>query len=310
MNKLLLIVSLLATFSACNPIKKPSDSGVSKVEEESAKEPYYFREPLNVTPNLVIRSQEDLLGYWVGDFYPDNDRMLENHLEEEYSYNKINISIDSLSGDSVFGHSVVAGNRRPFNGHFKLENQVYSFTVSEPGDDKYDGVFNFRIVLTDSLVKGTWAAYGKIKIPYRTFTLKKHLFAYNPDIQLEYTYVDQTKNKKIMKDYGDDEKYLEEGMLASTTRIFEMNPSSRELTARELETLTKGDLIILRNSIYAKHGYSFKKSSLRNYFDGLDWYIPVYTDIKRFLTETEKKNIKNMLNYEKHAKEYYDVFGR
>lgn len=310
MKNLALIVFILAMFSACDPIKKPSDSSVEKVKEEATAEPYYFREPLNVTPNLIIQSSEDLLGYWVGEFLPDNERMLANHLEEAYSYNKINISIDSLAGDSVIGHSVVAGNRRPFNGHFKLENQVYSFVVSEPGDDKYDGVFNFSIAMNDSMVKGTWASYGKINIPYRTYTLKKRLFAYDPDIQLEVTYIDQTKNKKIMIDYGDDEKYLEEGMLSSTERIFELNPSTRELTARDLETLTKGDLIILRNSIYAKHGYSFKKSSLRNYFDGLDWYMPVYIDIKRFLTETEKKNIKNMLNNEKHAEEYYDVFGR
>ncbi|MFN5849409.1 MAG: YARHG domain-containing protein, partial [Chitinophagales bacterium] len=64
------------------------------------------------------------------------------------------------------------------------------------------------------------------------------------------------------------------------------------------------------NMIYARHGYSFKNRPLRVFFDAQEWYIPVHTDIKKDLTEIEKKNIQLLLKYEKNAKEYYDYFGR
>ena len=67
---------------------------------------------------------------------------------------------------------------------------------------------------------------------------------------------------------------------------------------------------MLRNSIYARHGYSFRKRQLRAYFDKQDWYIPVHANIKSDLTEIEKKNIQLLLKYEEHAEEYYDEFGR
>ena len=72
----------------------------------------------------------------------------------------------------------------------------------------------------------------------------------------------------------------------------------------------KTKLRVIRNMIYARHGYSFKNRPLRVFFDAQEWYIPVNTDIKKDLTEIEKKNIQLLLKFEKNAKEYYDYFGR
>lgn len=92
--------------------------------------------------------------------------------------------------------------------------------------------------------------------------------------------------------------------------MFKYNASTQELTIAEVSNLKKGDLFILRNAIYARHGYSFKNPQLRAYFDAQTWYIPASTDVKDLLTETEKQNISLLLRYERNAKEYYDVFGR
>jgi len=51
----------------------------------------------------------------------------------------------------------------------------------------------------------------------------------------------------------------------------------------------KEDLEIMRNEIFARHGYCFKKKHLRKQFENKDWYIPNSVDIKNDLTEIEKR---------------------
>ena len=66
-----------------------------------------------------------------------------------------------------------------------------------------------------------------------------------------------------------------------------------------------------RNSIYARHGYSFKNRKMRYFFDNyIDWYMPVNTDIRNSLTDIEKRNIELLKRYEEHAENYYDEYGR
>ena len=131
------------------------------------------------------KSDNKLIGYWVGYFEQNED------IHEERKYvsadegfywnreNKINLSIDNVSGENISGHSVVAGNNRPFKG--TLTNG--KFFVKEPGDNKYDGEFTFE--LKENELVGTWKAYKKIDIPKRKYTLEKKSFTYNPDQMLE-----------------------------------------------------------------------------------------------------------------------------
>jgi hypothetical protein len=89
------------------------------------------------------------------------------------------------------------------------------------------------------------------------------------------------------------------------------NASTHRLKKSELENLYAADLEVIRNAIYARHGYSFKNRRMRYIFDSyVDWYMPVSTDIRAELTELEKANIELLKRYEQHAEHYYDVFGR
>jgi len=72
----------------------------------------------------------------------------------------------------------------------------------------------------------------------------------------------------------------------------------------------KGDLEVIRNGIYARHGYSFQNRRNRYMFEQVDWYIPVSIDIRTELTDIEKKNIELLKRYEAYAETYYDDFGR
>lgn len=66
----------------------------------------------------------------------------------------------------------------------------------------------------------------------------------------------------------------------------------RLLTLKQLSDLSRRDLRILRNTIYARRGRPFKSAILQQYFSDMDWYDidSAYSDKK--LTETDRRNIK------------------
>jgi len=67
--------------------------------------------------------------------------------------------------------------------------------------------------------------------------------------------------------------------------------SSVELTSSDLNQYSSSELRILRNAIFAKHGYIFKSDDLKNYFAQFNWYSPRVADVNSKLSAIEKKNI-------------------
>lgn len=310
MKKIVLIVLSLIIVSCKTDIKNPNST---VTVEEGTKVENTSSEAIKKTPEKVKKNP--LIGYWVG-FFERNDG--NNYDEKAVNVgggfewnrqNKINISIDSIAKNLVFGHSVVAGNDRPFEGTIEKQGDDFHFKVKEPGDDKYDGEFNF--IISNNQLFGTWEAYKNINIKKRKYTLDKKLFTYNPDTMLDETTM-YVKWKTITQDIGNGnvEKWISSEFATATDLIYEMNASNTVLSKSDVENLKKGDLTIIRNAIYARHGYSFKSRPLRVFFDAQSWYIPVHTDIKSDFTDIEKQNIQLLLKYEKNASEYYDYFGR
>ena len=224
---------------------------------------------------------------------------------KDYVYeNRITISVDSLSGDMLYGHSVVAGNNRPFKGPYKIEGKIYKAEVTEPGDDKYDGKFVFNVDPAAGKLDGTWKANDKkLDVSERKYSLEKKKFKYEAsnnlpeDVQWAALY---EKNPKFP-----------DKIESLTGDVTKLNGSVKELTKKDVENLYKGDLEIIRNAIYARHGYSFKTRRVRFIFDQyVPWYMPISTDVRIELTEIEKKNIDLIKRYEEHAEKYYDEYGR
>ena len=191
--------------------------------------------------------------------------------------NKINLIITKLDEKNIAGHTVVSGNDRPFSGIITQDDALYLVKAAEPGTDTYDGKFDFAISLKagyDTITAtGNWVANNK-KYGKKTFTLKKTNFAYNPKL----------------------------GMYPQA--------STRKLTAEDVENQTKLDLTIMRNEIYARHGYCFKNKEMRTYFDNEIWYMPMNVDIRNELSPIEKENEALIKKYEKYAQNYYDDYGR
>ncbi|MFN9321936.1 MAG: YARHG domain-containing protein [Chitinophagales bacterium] len=327
------ITFLLFCFSCNHLIKneeaKVEDEVLNNTLEENKNNTSITEKPLNIKP---INKAGDIIGNWVGwfrkkensekDYYEDKRDI---HAGEGFGWgreNKICLVIEKIEGDNVSGHSVVAGNQRVFKGKISESDTSFLIIANEPGDNKYDGTFNFYANKGDFSINGKWKAFKKIEIQEREYKLSRKNFIYNSAQQLSKEsykrYIDWEKGEKEYKkpknltEEEGEEFFREtsEEFVSATEKIYEINASTAELTKADVENLTKGDLLIIRNMIYARHGYSFKNRPLRVFFDAQEWYIPVHTDIKKDLTEIEKKNIQLLLKYEKNAKEYYDYFGR
>lgn len=299
MNKWILLVAIL-WLQACGGAEQASTT--SSTEEQVMEETAIPKEEYLEEESSIPEEQETppYLGYYVGYF----EGVDMNFDKDPVPYNKITISIDSLVDQTLFGHSVVAGNQRPFTGPYELAGDSIVVEANEPGDDRYDGVFSFTIHIPEEKVKGTWKANNKrLAVSSRQYDLAKRTFAYKANLELPEEVSWSNLYEKHPR-YEDKEESLTEDVL-------KFNASAVELKKEDIENMYQGDLEVIRNAIYARHGYSFKNRKMRFIFDhGVEWYMPVSTDIRSQLTSLEKKNIALLKRYEQHAERYYDVFGR
>jgi len=74
--------------------------------------------------------------------------------------------------------------------------------------------------------------------------------------------------------------------------------SQRLLTSSELNGMSKHDLKIMRNEIFARHGYIFKTSEMKSYFSSQSWYHGRYEDVSSMLSDIEHKNVALIKSYE------------
>lgn len=74
--------------------------------------------------------------------------------------------------------------------------------------------------------------------------------------------------------------------------------STRKLTYSDISSLSKAQLRILRNEIYARHGYIFKSADLKSHFSKFSWYKPLYGDVTSKMSAIEKYNAAFIKKYE------------
>ena len=102
---------------------------------------------------------------------------------------------------------------------------------------------------------------------------------------------------KNMNPYSGNEyqEYLKEVAESANTNYDWL--STREVTAKDLENKTPEQLKIMRNWIYARHGYIFKTPELSDYFSQFPWYKPT-TTVAPNLTKLEQANVAMIKSYE------------
>ena len=81
------------------------------------------------------------------------------------------------------------------------------------------------------------------------------------------------------------------------------NSGTRLLTQSDISGLSKYDLALARNEIYARHGRKFQTAEYSNYFSAKSWYHINpnynYSDDDGNLNDIERKNVMLILNAEK-----------
>jgi hypothetical protein len=192
----------------------------------------------------------------------------------DFGGKKITVCIDRIIGKTITGYSIVAGNERAFSGSFEAHEEGYAIVAAEPGDDPADGVFKMIYASKTDDLGGVWKANDAKKIAERVFVLPRRVFKYS------------TKAGQYPQS------------------------STKDLKEADVENLRPADLRIMRNEIYARHGYGFKLADMRAHFEKQDWYMAVSQDITDNLTAREKKNETLIKRYENYGAEYYDSFGR
>ena len=187
--------------------------------------------------------------------------------------NKITLFIDQMQDGKIFGYTVCAGDDRPFTGVYTQEGDKIKATLREPGDNKNDGVFDLLISNNPLLITGKWTPLNPTQVG-RHYVLTRKNFVY-----------DSTAGQ-----------YPEGSM--------------KLLATEDINNLLKDELRAMRNEIYARHGYAFKRREMRQLFDNQDWYMPISTDVRKKLTAIEINNEKVIRQFEKYAEDSYEDFGR
>lgn len=80
--------------------------------------------------------------------------------------------------------------------------------------------------------------------------------------------------------------------------------SMYEITKDDLKGLDNTDLQIMRNEIFARYGYRFKKGGkMANHFSKKDWYQPQHDRVRQFFTGLEKKNLMIIMEMEEELRQ-------
>ena len=311
MKKIALIITVSLLVFSCKDTKKE----VAKVEDSTTKIDTISTKEIPDNP-----AYKHLYGNWVGEFMAS-----EFEGDEGFTYNTLlNLKIDKIDpSNKVYGTSIVSGNIRPFEGTLKETDSTLYVQLNEPGDDKYDGVFKINFTKGQDSIKGIWLANDKkLKVTKRDLLLTSRVFKYNPNNNFkkldDYTddigLVDWENYKNMKQKYTDDEgksnEYDVTKQRYSSQAIYKLNASTQKLTEKQLKNLQKLDLEILRNAVYARHGFTFKNKTARQFFNDEAWYVPMYGDIEKELTPLEKENIALLQRFEKYATDNYLQFGR
>ena len=111
------------------------------------------------------------------------------------------------------------------------------------------------------------------------------------EIETEGTFSDKGSTEEIDYTNEDIEK-----------DIFLFPSDSVLITEGELEKLDDKTVELIKNEIYARHGYIFTNRALKKYFESFNWYEPNEEYSPNLLNPTEKANLKTIKKFQSREK--------
>lgn len=268
-----------------------------------------------VNNNTIVNSKEDFIGTWMGDALNDEVGIYTTN----FAFLFQDIKGDMISGKILYSDEII-----PFETKILDDGKNFEINFKEISKKSRIRSCDIQIAKGDKIIKGILFInpYSDPDYPQKpekySIELRKSSFVYGVENIVSYMFHDSEKKGKGYRVYkGHDKKgnivqtkEERDGYLGTTDKILKINPSVKILTKDVVENLTKADLYILTQLVYAKHGMVFNDKGLSDYFLFHKWYVPVKENVESDLTEIEKKNIDLLKRYEQNAKEYFQVFGR
>ena len=113
-----------------------------------------------------------------------------------------------------------------------------------------------------------------------------------------------TKNDNKTSSFSNDQiqETNSEGNLENESKSSEFNHTNtteKRLSKSELINYSKSELRLIRNEIFARHGYIFKSKDLAEYFSKKTWYKPQFNNVMDKLSSIERNNIALIESIEK-----------
>ncbi|MDI9309935.1 MAG: YARHG domain-containing protein [Limnohabitans sp.] len=289
MRKMFYLFLIISILSCKNAIKNENSEKLYANNEVKL-----FTEPIRMSESLIVNSKEDLLGFWEFD---DNKEINHSYLRGIFIFFKKN------EENKVIGELYLYGRVEPVVFDLKeKEDKLYLDFLSDSDKIDYEKLqFEIKKGSSNLKVSSYKMSFQEKESKDGGLNFKKRIFSYNINSVIDKRFRREDDGKT--KSYG--KRYT-----VSSDQVLKINPSKFLLKNSEVENLSKTDLYILQNLIYAKHGMAFQNKRLQGYFLTYNWYLPLYENVDKELTDIEKKNIDILSRYEQNAVDYYKVFTR
>lgn len=112
----------------------------------------------------------------------------------------------------------------------------------------------------------------------------------------DWMYQDYSYDTSSSEDWSS-ESYTASAYSPSSEYLFPSD--SQYITTADLAGRSQQEVTLIRNEIYARHGYIFKSQDIQNYFAEKSWYYPNQYFDESLLNAVEKSNIDTIIAYEK-----------
>jgi len=174
--------------------------------------------------------------------------------------------ITKMSGSSILGYSICYWNTKTvtanFSGNFDQKSRKLVLNEEQGlGSGKFEGV----VSADATYLNGDWWKYSD---------------------NTHYSWTLQKGEKSITQNN-------------SSTPGKYPQASDRMLISSDLSNMSLWDLKVMRNEIFARHGFIFKTYEMRDYFNRQSWYQALYDNVDNMLSQTEKSNIELIKQYER-----------
>lgn len=176
----------------------------------------------------------------------------------------------------------------PLNSNNKNDSQPLK---SNNAPKKKDKSMIFLISLLIVVIIGCAAVIGYVyyqnnSININTPSIESDIDEKSPNEEAENEEsIEHKESDSQVVEFSEEEKYL--------------FPSNKEyISEADLYGKTKDEIALIRNEIYARHGYVFNTEPFKSYFESKDWYVPNENFDDSVFSEIEKTNKDFLVEYE------------